>query len=63
LAEGFDAKPRVRGGDLLDLGPRVVAGMSFDKDELGPSAHLRGAGDGSGDVAGFVASGDDDGNR
>ncbi len=63
LAEGFDAEMRVRGGDVLDLGPRVVAGMALYKDELGPGAHLRRAGDGGGDVAGFVAGGNDDGNR
>ena len=51
LLHDLDPPFRVFAGDPLDLGPGVIAGMALDEDQLGASAHFRGAGDGGRDVA------------
>ena len=61
LLEDFDLTLRICGGDFLDLRPRIVARVAFDKDEFGAGPHVGGAGDGGGNVAGFIAGGDNDG--
>ena len=54
LAQADDFFIGVRGCDSLDLAPRVIAGVSFDEDQLDPGSHRWNALDGGGDVTRFV---------
>jgi hypothetical protein len=62
LSQAADGLVGMGRGDASDLLPGVVTGVTLDEDQFHAPAHGWYALDGGGDVARFIARGDDDGN-